>query len=188
MNRKYYTSSTIAGVIVGLLIYLIWKAIFFITDRLPWQMQTAVLMENSIFIAMITWAPPLFVLAFSYVLSKKYLHIWRETKTRLYCVFFAIIGYIIGNFVIFSMAFFLKFSGSFYEFLQKTVGMIGDLTLGSPLAVLFTIYASMLTNLVLSIGSAYYVTDGIENTKKRVLIGSILVYLMCLAGIAVIFG
>lgn len=186
MNRKYYTSSTIAGVIVGLLIYRIWKAIFFITDRLPWQIEVHV--ENSIFIAMITWAPPLFVLAFSYVLSKKYLDLWRETKTRLYCIFFSIIGYIIGNFVIFLVASILEYRGPTDVLINRIINTFSMFTIGSILIVLFTIYSSMLTNLALSIVSAYYATTGIENTKKRALIGSILVYLMCLAGIAVIFG
>ena len=121
---------------------------------------------------------PIFALIFLFILSRKFPVVWKNTRTKIICLFFLLFAYIVGFYFITCLiqssgisCFFLSFSAPIIAPIFSVIFLLAN-PIKSPL--LMTLLCSIISIAITS----YLTTKGITNLSKRIILFFIIGFLV----------
>lgn len=165
LQKRRFVSSTIVGLFVGALASRISTPLLFST-RFDWLADIGFFSPYII--------PPIFLGVFTYLLLKRYPHIWGDANDRILCICLTLLGFSIGWHMIALPTLILK--GKAPNSLLALFRFFSAGLILSPFTILVAPILGIPSILAIIIMS-YFITKGLE-IKHRVLVTLLLILLV----------
>jgi hypothetical protein len=167
-NKMAYLISVGMGAGAGVGVMILMNAIFFIDYDFN-KNNLSLLFSNLL---------PIFALIFLFILSRKFLAVWKNMRTRIVCLFFLLFAYIVGFYFITCLVQSSGISCFLMSFLAPIIAPIFSAIFLLANPIKSPLLTTLLYSIIFIAITSYLATKGITNSLKRIILFLVIGFLV----------